>query len=71
VTRKLEKIAKILGKVTKTVAKPQDAKISAQKLNLKVPSIFLKPLLKPKNTFNKPYFETVYSVACTIKLLGS
>jgi len=33
------------------------AKISLSKLNLKVQNIF-KPLLKPKNTCNKPYFNT-------------
>jgi hypothetical protein len=35
-----------------TANKPINAKISPSKLNLKVQNIFIKPLLKPKNTFN-------------------
>jgi hypothetical protein len=27
---------------------------------MKVQNIYIKPLLKPKNTCNKPYFETAY-----------
>jgi hypothetical protein len=30
------------------------------KLNLKTQNIYIKPLLKPKNTYNKPCFETGY-----------
>ncbi len=45
-------------KVAKTVAKPEIAKISTPKLYLKVQNIYIKPLLKPKNSSNKPYFET-------------
>jgi hypothetical protein len=44
-----KKIAQILEKVPKTVAKPKSAKISTSKLNLKVQNIFLKP---PQNTYN-------------------
>jgi hypothetical protein len=46
-TRRLEKIAQILEKVAKTVAKPKNAKISPSKVNLKVLNIYNKPLLKP------------------------
>jgi hypothetical protein len=47
VTKRLEKIAKNLEKVAKTVAQP---KISMSTLSLKVQSIYIKPILKPKNT---------------------
>ncbi len=36
------------------------AKISATKLNLKAQNIYIKPVLKPWNTNNKQFFETVY-----------
>jgi hypothetical protein len=55
VTRK--EIAQFLEKVAKTLSKP---KIFTSKLKLKVQSIYIKSHLKPKNTFNKPYFEIAY-----------
>jgi hypothetical protein len=49
VTKRLEKkIAQILEKVAKTVAKPKMAKHLQQ------------TLLNSQKTFNKPYFETAY-----------
>jgi hypothetical protein len=39
-----------LEKVAKTVAEPKNAKISTSKMNLKVQNIYIKPLLKHKNT---------------------
>jgi hypothetical protein len=47
----------IFQKVAQKVPK---AKISTTKLNLKAQNIFIKPLLKPKNTNNKPHFEIAY-----------
>jgi hypothetical protein len=47
VTRRLGKIAQILEKVAKTVAKPKMAKISSSKVNLRVQNIYINPLLKP------------------------
>ncbi len=38
-------------------------------LNLKIQSIYIKPLSKPLNTFNKPCFETVYLDENVINLL--
>jgi hypothetical protein len=55
-----KKIAQILGKVAKTGVKTKITKISTSKLNLKVQNIYIEPLLKPKNTCNKSYFETTY-----------
>jgi hypothetical protein len=57
VTRRLEKFTQILLK--KSSQNSCQAKISPSKLNLKVQNIYIfKPLLKPKNTCNKPYFKT-------------
>ncbi len=36
------------------------AKISTSKQYLKVQNIYTEPLLKPKNIYDKPYFETAY-----------
>jgi hypothetical protein len=47
-------------KVAKTVAKPKIDKMSTSKLNLKAQNIYIKPLLKTKNAFNKPYIQTTY-----------
>jgi hypothetical protein len=58
-----------LRKLAKTVAKPKIAKISTSKLNLKVQNIYIKPLLKPKYTWNKPYFKTDYLGENVKKLL--
>jgi hypothetical protein len=44
-----------LKKVAKTIAQ-----IPITKLNLKFQKFYIKPLLTPKNTNNKPYFETAY-----------
>jgi hypothetical protein len=46
-TRRLEKIAQILEKVAKTVAKPKNAKILTSKFKLTVQKIYDNPLLKP------------------------
>jgi hypothetical protein len=36
------------------------AKISTSKLNFKVQIIYIKPLSKPLNTYNKPCFQIAY-----------
>jgi len=51
-----EKSSLIFEKVAKTVAAPKNAKISASKLILKVQNIYIKLLLKPKNTHSKSCF---------------
>jgi hypothetical protein len=58
-----------LENVAKTVAKPKIAKRFTSKLNLRVQNIYIKPLLKPKNTCNKLYFETNYFGENVKKLL--
>ncbi len=55
-----KKFAQISEKVAKTVAKSPNDKISTSELDLKVQNIYIKPLLKPKNTYNKPFFETAH-----------
>jgi hypothetical protein len=45
------------------------AKISTTKLNLKTQNIYIKPLLKPLNTYNKLCFETAYFGKNVINLL--
>jgi hypothetical protein len=50
----------IFQKVAQKVSKAKKARISTTKLNLKARKIYTKPLLKPKNTHNKPCFETAY-----------
>jgi hypothetical protein len=55
-----KKFTKILEKVANTIAKPQTTKMSTSNLNLKVQNIYIKPLLRLKNTCNKPYFKTAY-----------
>jgi hypothetical protein len=45
------------------------AKISTTKLYLKAQNIYIKPLLKPSNTYNKPCFETAYLSKNVINLL--
>jgi hypothetical protein len=42
---------KFLQKVAKAVAKPKNAKIPTSKLNLKVRNIYIKPFVKPENTY--------------------
>jgi hypothetical protein len=44
-------------------------KISTTKLNLKTRNIYIKPLLKLQNTYNKPCFETAYLGKNVINLL--
>jgi len=50
------KIAQIMEKEAQTVAKPKNIKISSSKVNMKVPNIFIKPLLNSQNTNNKSKF---------------
>ena len=69
VTRRFEKNCPIFQKVAKTVSKPKNAKISTTKLNLKAQNINNKPLLKPKNTYNKLCFETAYLGENVINLI--
>jgi hypothetical protein len=45
------------------------AKISATKLNLKAQNIYIKPLLKLRNTYNKRCFEAAYLGENVINLL--
>jgi hypothetical protein len=51
-----KKIAQILGKVAKTIAKLKNAKVFSSKLNWKVQNVFINPLLNSLNTCNKRYF---------------
>jgi hypothetical protein len=61
VARRLgKKIRPSFEKVAKTIAEPKIAQIPITKLNLKGQKFYIKPLLTPKNTNNKPYFETAY-----------
>jgi hypothetical protein len=55
-----KKIAQFFKNVAWTVSKPKKAKISTTKFNLKAQNIYIKPLLKSWNTYNKPCFETAY-----------
>ncbi len=50
----------IFQRIAQKVAKSKKAKISTTKLNLKIQNIYIKPLLKPENTHNKPCFESAY-----------
>ncbi len=43
--------------------------MSTTKLKLKAQDIYIKPLLKPKYTYNKPCFETAYIGKNVINLL--
>jgi hypothetical protein len=47
----------MFSKVAQTVAQPKNAKIFASKLNLNVQNMYIKQLLKPYNTYDKPCFE--------------
>jgi hypothetical protein len=69
VTRRFEKNCPIFQKVAPKVSKAKEAKISTIKLNLKAQNIYIKPLFKPKNTYNKPCFETAYLGENVINLL--
>jgi hypothetical protein len=60
VDQKIGKNCPKLRKLATTIAKPTIAKISTSKLNLKVQNIYKKTLLKPKYTWNNPYFKTAY-----------
>jgi hypothetical protein len=55
----MEKIAQHLGKLSQSSAKPKNGKTSASRLNWKVQNN-TKPILKPKNTHNKPHLDTYY-----------
>jgi len=61
VTRSLEK-SPIFGKIAKLVAQPKKCWKYISKPNLKVQNIYIKPLLKPKNTHNNSCFETALSI---------
>jgi hypothetical protein len=65
----LKKNCPIFPKVAQTVSKPKKAKIFETKLNLKAQNIYIKPLLKPYNAYNKPCFETAYLGENVIHLL--
>jgi hypothetical protein len=54
--------------VAQKVSKAKKAKISTTKLSLKAQNIYIKTLLKPKNTY-KPCFETAYLGENVINLL--
>jgi len=69
VTRRFEKNSPNFSKVAETVLKAKKVKIPTTKLNLKAPNIYIKPLLKPLNTYNKLYFETAHLVEYIINLL--
>jgi hypothetical protein len=59
-TQRLEKIAKFFKEEPKQFPNEKRPKCQQQittKLNLKVQNIYIKPLLKPLNTFNKPCFK--------------
>ncbi len=58
-TRRL-KNRQIFQRMAKKLPSQKRAKISTTKLNLKTQNIYIKPLLKPYNTYNKPCFETAY-----------
>jgi hypothetical protein len=64
-----EKIRPSFEKVAKTIAERKIAQIPITKQNLKFPKFYIKPLLTPKNTNNKPYFETAYLGENVKKLL--
>jgi hypothetical protein len=69
VARRFEKNHPIFQKVAQKVSKSKKAKISTTKLNLKAKNIYIKPLLKPQKTNNKPCFETAYLGEYVINLL--
>ncbi len=56
----LKKNHPIFQKVAQTISKQIKAKISTTKLNLKAQNIYIKPLLKPYNTYDKPCLGTAY-----------
>jgi hypothetical protein len=58
--QKIRKKHQFFQRIAQKVAMSKKTKISTTKLNLKVQNIYFKPLLKPKNTYNKPCFETAY-----------
>ncbi len=69
VTRRLEKNRQIFQRIAQKVTKSKKAKIFTTKFNLKVQNIYIKPIFKPKNTYNKPSFETAYLGKNVINLL--
>ncbi len=69
ITEKL--FAQFWVKVAKAVEKAKSAKIFMPNHNLKVQNINIKPLSKPKNTVNKPSFESLpYNYQLTIQLVA-
>jgi hypothetical protein len=46
-------------------------KIYTTKANLKAQNIYIKHLLKPKNTYNNTYFEAIYLVVNKLKYLST
>ncbi len=69
VTRRLEKKLPIFLKIAQRSCRVKKAKISATKLNLKTQNIYIKPLLKLWNTYNKPCVKTAYLGENVINLL--
>jgi len=59
VTRIFEKMPVFL-KVAKTLAKPTNSLFVTSKLNFKVKNIYIKPLLKLQDTYERPCFEAAY-----------
>jgi hypothetical protein len=65
----LKKNCPIFQKVAQKASKATKAKISTTKINLKAQNIYIKPLLKPKSTCNKPCFKIAYLSENVINLL--
>ncbi len=64
-----KKIHQIFQRIAQKVTKSKKAKISTTKLNLKTQKIYIKPPLKPSNTYKKTGFETAYLGTNVINLL--
>jgi hypothetical protein len=58
----IEKKSPNFLKSSRNSGQAKNAKISASKLNSKAQNIFIKPHLKPLNTYNKPCLETAHLV---------
>ncbi len=69
VTRKFENNSPNFSKSSQNSLQAKKAKISTTKLNLEAKNIYINPLLKPQNTYNKPCFETAYLCENVINLL--
>ncbi len=59
----------IFQRIAQKVAKSKKAKISTIQVYLKTQNIYIKPLLEPESTYNKPCFETAYLGKNVINLL--